>query len=93
MIRELPDAVVDSNTALARCHVLLRHLYPAQGTHCETLTVQEGHISTKLEHTEKESNSDRKEFLSALGPKSRLVLCLLLHSSMLKMQKVTDMQI
>lgn len=40
VIRQLPNAVVDSNTALARCHVLLRHLYPAQGTHCKTLEVQ-----------------------------------------------------
>lgn len=40
VIRELPDAVVDSDTTLARCHVVLRHLNPAQRAHCETLTVQ-----------------------------------------------------
>lgn len=38
VIRELPDAVVDSNAALARSHVFLRHFHPAQGTHCKTLT-------------------------------------------------------
>lgn len=37
VIGELPDAVVDSNTALPRRHVLLRHLHPAQGAHSETL--------------------------------------------------------
>lgn len=38
VIRQLPDAVVDSDTTLARSHVFLRHLYPAQGTYCKTLT-------------------------------------------------------
>lgn len=54
VVRQLPDAVVDSNTALAGCHVLLRHLYPAQGTHCKTLTVQIcSTISTKQDCTGK----------------------------------------
>lgn len=40
VIRQLPDAVVDGNAALARSQVFLRHLHPAQGAHCKTLTPQ-----------------------------------------------------
>ena len=36
-VGKLPDAVVDSDTALPGGKVLLCHLYPAQRTHSETL--------------------------------------------------------
>lgn len=45
MIRKLSDAVVDSDAALARSHVFLRHLHPAQGTHRKTLTAKQQKMS------------------------------------------------
>lgn len=35
---QLLDTVIDSNTALPWCQVLLRHLYPAQRADCKALT-------------------------------------------------------
>lgn len=37
VVGELPDAVIDGNAALARCHLFLRYLHPAQRSHSKTL--------------------------------------------------------
>lgn len=37
VVWELPDAVINSNAALARCHLFLWYLHPAQRSHSKTL--------------------------------------------------------